>query len=393
MSRVSKFLQWFFWVAFASFLTASIAHVTYFFRAYEPQNDGQDMLWWVVSFSIALSIDVTIFLLSVTVANLHRSKRGGSLIASVWVFIIGLAILSFYVNYKYAQHFTDIGMISPTTLVIPWVGTIGDINPFIASMFQILAICYTWIADKIVSDEKPLTAQELKVQADELENLAVEQKRIAAIKRGRSEDKTEGATSTLNSWIKAGKRVAKEAFRHEHNPDIQPGLLPTSNEQGDVNETGIHPTLNPEVSQPAPGLLPTSDEQNEGKTETNLDGLNPDIHPVDFPSNEQETGGLTAITGYDVIASWLASDRKSATIEDISRAVNLSVKVLKRRVAKGVLKTAPRNPDLILLASVLDLLKSEQSESIPEVLPVVKIHQNGHQKEGITGEMEVLNVG
>src|SRR5712692_4660813 len=104
---MQKFLRGFFWFAFAAFLSASIPHVAFFFRAYEPQGDGQDMLWWGVSFAIAVSIDITIFLLSVTVAGLHRRGSAGRLIVSVWLFILGLTALSWLINWEYAQEFAS----------------------------------------------------------------------------------------------------------------------------------------------------------------------------------------------------------------------------------------------------------------------------------------------
>jgi uncharacterized membrane protein YhaH (DUF805 family) len=85
-------LKRFFWIAFAVFLLASISHVAYFFRAFEPQDSS--WYWWLVAYAIAISVDVTIFLLSMTVAELRRRQVSNWLVASVWVFIAGLATLS-----------------------------------------------------------------------------------------------------------------------------------------------------------------------------------------------------------------------------------------------------------------------------------------------------------
>jgi len=46
MDKAQIVLKWFFWVAFAAFLSASIPHVAYFFRAFEPQNPAEDAWWW-----------------------------------------------------------------------------------------------------------------------------------------------------------------------------------------------------------------------------------------------------------------------------------------------------------------------------------------------------------
>jgi uncharacterized membrane protein len=199
MERTHKVLQGFFWVAFASFLGASIPHVAYFFRAYEPMGD--DTPWWIVSYAIAISIDVTIFLLSVTVAGLQRQKKSAALILSVWVFIVGLALVSWYINWLYAAHFVDSSMISSTPVTLPFIGRIADINPLIASCFQVLAIAYTWISDKIAKAETVKTAAQLQQEADELEAIAIQQQRIAAIKRG-------SRVSAVKALINAGSEVA-----------------------------------------------------------------------------------------------------------------------------------------------------------------------------------------
>src|SRR6266699_6076289 len=65
-------LKRFYWVAFAVFLLASISHVAYFFRAFEPQDSW--LYWWIVAYAIAISVDMTIFLLSLSVAELRRRQ-------------------------------------------------------------------------------------------------------------------------------------------------------------------------------------------------------------------------------------------------------------------------------------------------------------------------------
>jgi hypothetical protein len=48
--EAKRFLQGFFWFAFAAFLAASIPHVSYFFRAFEPVDAGLDWWsWWLES--------------------------------------------------------------------------------------------------------------------------------------------------------------------------------------------------------------------------------------------------------------------------------------------------------------------------------------------------------
>jgi hypothetical protein len=156
-------LRYFFWLAFAVFLLASISHVAYFFRAFEPQDTS--LYWWLVAYAIAISVDVTIFLLSMTVAELRRRKVSNWLVSSVWVFIAGLALLSWYINWQYAVEFASHMLDRPASY---WL--VGMINPIIASCFQALAIAYTWISDKIAqSDEQYAPAQVRNVQSVHIE--------------------------------------------------------------------------------------------------------------------------------------------------------------------------------------------------------------------------------
>jgi hypothetical protein len=67
-------LQVVLWVAFGAFLLASLPHVAYFFASFEPEDSNGNVsdYWWIISFIIAISIDVTSFLLSLSIANKMR---------------------------------------------------------------------------------------------------------------------------------------------------------------------------------------------------------------------------------------------------------------------------------------------------------------------------------
>jgi hypothetical protein len=140
--QADKVLKKFFWVAFGVFLLASIPHVAYFFRAFEPGDNS--LWWWIVAYAIAISVDITIFLLSLSVAEMRRRNVETWLVVSVWLFIVGLAALSWYINWQYAVQFASNMLSKPSSYKY-----VGMINPIIASCFQALAIAYTWISDKI----------------------------------------------------------------------------------------------------------------------------------------------------------------------------------------------------------------------------------------------------
>jgi len=413
MSKVNTFLQWFFWFAYASFLLASIPHVAYFFRAFEIHNDGQDLIWWIVAYVIALSIDVTVFLLSVSVANMHRAHKSTGLILSVWAMIVALTAFSWFMNYKYATHFASTTMLSPTPLTIPWLGTIHDVNPLLASMFQVLAVAYTWIADKIVSDEKPKTAAELKADADELAQVLTERKRMAVMKRAMKEE-TGGLIGNIGSTIRRAKREAssiisegKEAGSPDSNDEQSAGPVVTWNEQGKMNTVQF------------PGRDPVfvhgqNDERIDANETTKTGGkieMRPgnDASASSFaqPGRKEvpaEPDGQTApqialtpellpvLNAYPRLMAILSTSRKTATVDEVSDALMVSTRLVTNRLKDGTLKHASRNDKLILLPSILDwakvLLSASQHGSKTRVLPAVKPLQNGHHTESITDLVE-----
>ena len=201
MSWVNRALKGFFWFAFASFLAASIPHVAYFFRAFEPQaTAGQDPLfYWGIAYALAVSIDVMIVLLSVTVAQLKHQRVGRGTILSIWAFILLLTGLSWFINWQYARQFSSamLNQAAGTHLSLYFFSpSVGQIDPVIASMFQVFAIAYTYIADKIAMS-KPKTAAELKQETDEEEARGKELARLEDIRKRRRQQRVAAMVGTI----------------------------------------------------------------------------------------------------------------------------------------------------------------------------------------------------
>lgn len=325
-------LTWFFWFAFGAFLAASIPHVAYFFRAYEPLEPAKDWLWWTVSFGIAISIDVTIFLLSMTVASLHRQKSSRGLICSVWIFIIGLALLSWYINYKYAQHFMDTHMISATSIVIPlWDKKIADINPAIASMFQALAIAYTWIADKIAADEKPKTVEELQKEADELESRAQHQARIDKLRREQSSRKWQGIFGDMQEWKEGISTVI-------------------SGSKTDDSSVHTAPINQPDIAD----------------TQSDSEGMDTVSPSCTHNHNESIEQSQTGVLEHAKSASNGSTSRVYVPIEEAVELLQYDLSYVKTLRTKGVLRTSGKNPDLISVASINAVLSKKQKDTVKQ---------------------------
>lgn len=163
-------LQAVLWLSFAAFLFASLPHVAYFFATFEPQNSDGSIsdYWWMVAYILAVSIDVTAFLLSVNVAvKMRRATAGKVWIAKIvpaslvilthWPFILILVGFSWLVNFEHAKEFHSTMLATAEQVEINlllWHGKLADLNPIIASAFPVLAVAYTGMSDRIGDERK-----------------------------------------------------------------------------------------------------------------------------------------------------------------------------------------------------------------------------------------------
>lgn len=139
-------MKYFFWIAFAVFLAASIPHVAYFFASFEPSQGPEGIWWWGVSYAIAISIDVTVYLLSWTAFQRYRRYRTAKAVWQHWLLIVMCTVFSWAVNWAYAKQFHSSSMLSSAERVAPWL---VNVFPFMASAFPLLGIVYTMMAETI----------------------------------------------------------------------------------------------------------------------------------------------------------------------------------------------------------------------------------------------------
>jgi hypothetical protein len=139
-------MKYFFWIAFAVFLAASIPHVAYFFASFEPSQGPEGIWWWAVSYAIAISIDVTVYLLSWTAFQRYRRYRTPKAVWQHWLLIVICTVFSWAVNWAYAKQFHSTTMLSSAETTAPWL---INVFPFMASAFPLLGIVYTMMAETI----------------------------------------------------------------------------------------------------------------------------------------------------------------------------------------------------------------------------------------------------
>jgi hypothetical protein len=159
-------MKYFFWIAFAVFLAASIPHVAYFFASFEPSQGPEGLWWWAVSYAIAISIDVTVYLLSWTAFQRYRRYRTPKAVWQHWLLIVMCTVFSWAVNWAYAKQFHSVTMLHAAETTAPWL---TSIFPFMASAFPLLGIVYTMMAETIsetAAEEKLEKAQQLSALAE-----------------------------------------------------------------------------------------------------------------------------------------------------------------------------------------------------------------------------------
>lgn len=159
-------MKYFFWIAFAVFLAASIPHVAYFFASFEPSQGPEGVWWWIVSYAIAISIDVTVYLLSWTAFQRYRRYRTAKAVWQHWLLIVMCTVFSWAVNWAYAKQFHSTTMLSSAETVAPWL---VNVFPFMASAFPLLGIVYTMMAETITeaaAEEQGKGASQLTALAE-----------------------------------------------------------------------------------------------------------------------------------------------------------------------------------------------------------------------------------
>jgi signal transduction histidine kinase len=175
-------MRYFFWAAFAVFLAASIPHVAYFFHSFEPDNPWS----WAVSYSIAISIDVTIYLLSWTAFQRFRRYRTWRAVWQHWLLILLCTLFSWAMNWAYSKQFHSETALSIAEQYAPWL---TNIFPLLASSFPLLGIVYTMMAETITDAD----------QQEHMEKLQRQLATVAEVNRSRLTIGPAGSTGPMPS--------------------------------------------------------------------------------------------------------------------------------------------------------------------------------------------------
>ena len=207
-SWIDKFTRGFFWFGFCVFLGASIPHIAAYYRHFDPNASGiTDTTDWTIGYLIAIVIDVTDVLVSVAVMKeLNRGTKKRHLLG-YWAFILFVMSLSWFVNWQYNIVYQTQAFAKTDAYQIFSI-TVGSINPVVGSAFQLLLLVYTAMAHKFTVQPVKKSAEQLRHEADELEQVVMQQARIDAVKKMQNDNKVGGIIDTIGQ----AKERAKTLF-------------------------------------------------------------------------------------------------------------------------------------------------------------------------------------
>ncbi len=251
-------MKYFFWIAFAVFLAASIPHVAYFFASFEPSQGPTGVWWWVVSYAIAISIDVTVYLLSWTAFQRYRRFRTARAVWQHWLLIVMCTVFSWVVNWAYAKQFHSVTMLSSAESAAPWL---TGVFPFMASAFPLLGIVYTMMAETISetsTEENQGKAQQLSALTELARQTNLP---IATLRRALTSGSRFSASNLLSITNKAGAGQTIQEGGIDQTPafasqktDANDPNRPITGQFVAIGRDGVHTVSGPTVNAPLAGV-------------------------------------------------------------------------------------------------------------------------------------------
>ncbi len=388
-----------------------------------PADSQGGLFYWGVAYAIAISVDGMVIYLTraLTVLNKQGGKRFARGVA--WLGIGLLSLLSWFVNWQYAVEFRGAMLDRVLSLAVgQW--KLGDIDPILASMFQALIIFYSFISDKVHEpparhEEEALgVLRQRAAEADERARLAAS---IAAAQQQQQAERAKSwlrmgksvlgevrqapaeeevlervlaffrelphlleeqhaalAETLLSQHLKLRKReearlwrmraasiLTREIRKSDENDGAKVVASPGETERiGPENSDRVEvvPGVQ-QVQHTAAGAGTDLEEDTEHQTEAmalgksvpggtrGADGaagahLQENApHPVPLTEHADASAG-----------------RRTLTIKEVAALTGYSEKYVRDLRHKGVLKTAPRNKQLILLSSVKTLMQLRQNQ-------------------------------
>lgn len=357
-----------FWIAFTAFLATSLPHVAWLYHLFEP---GNNLVWWVLSYGIAASIDVMLAWLSWSHAT--STKRAGKGVTVS--FIMALAILSWYANYLYVLDHLPYQTISVWTIDLGFGLSTGLITPIIVSAIPLFVIGYTYMLGQLNTTK----GETLEEKATRLESEKKFKDRIRQSQKGRiihligdTITLVRKEVSSFSQPQNSLKEVTREnkhfiimnsdipENREKLERDVNPRYIPDDTRKFLLDKAGYSCQMcgSTDADLEIDHILPVS---KGGKA--HLDNL----QVLCFSCNSIKSDHILNDEEYEIREPeeiQFLGEAKTLSVKEIKARYNLSTRLIHNCIKDGRLKTSPRNRDLVLIHSLEPFLNARRAKKI-----------------------------
>lgn len=249
MQDTMRLTRLFFWFAFIVFLSTSIPHVAWTFHEYEGTGTPALSLWglmidiwWVLSYLMAISIDALVAWLSFL---LSMGKQKGE-IGFMWAAIALLSLFSWFLNWIYAMSHDPASRVNVWGIhILMGITTVGYITPVLVSALPVFTVGYAFMVSRLARAN--MTAHELEERVNELEALATQKARLAALSKGSVTSRIKAGISSLVDVASFTKESISPLIASSHAPSHgyvheQGGDIPTdthTDTRGDITSDSL----------------------------------------------------------------------------------------------------------------------------------------------------------
>ncbi len=407
----------FFWTVNIVFMAVSVLHAGIFFGITGNGHDLPGMAQYL-GFAVSFFLDlVTIILMQAMLESRYRGEESRA--KQFLLFIVLCCGTSTFANLAISLNDFDAKTMLPHAPL--WIAVA---SPYVLASFPLFVIMMSVAAEMIVNVRPLESLNEAEYEADEQKRLKIMQIRNTYLQKQAEE---ELRALTIRAQMKANKQLRQgnmqsgfrwfwekpaeadmviagvtaqlKALYEPQIESLKRRLEEMQDQQLQINTPGI--TAHLRAQQVRENQTNTTDlswafmNHNETPIPASISPStrtkSHDEYNDEIPQNSgpiQMTASLIWVTkNYPrVAAEWLVNNRKTATLDEIIEVTGYT----KRRLSKAPLRRSSRNPELVLISSVIEWLKTlptpthndSQNGHAPDELPKIngEFHQeqNGH---------------
>jgi hypothetical protein len=403
-----------FWTVNLVFMAVSVLHAGIFFGITGNGHDLPGMAQYL-GFAVSFFLDlVTVILMQAMLEARYRGEEARA--RQFLLFITVCCATSTFANLAISLNDFNASTMLPHAPT--WVQATA---PYVLSSFPLFVIMMSIAAEMIVNVRPLESLDSREYEADEEKRLKILQIRNTYLQKQADE---ELRALTIHAQMKVNKQLRKgkmpngfrwfwekpvevdtvitgvtaqlKAMYEPQIEDLKRRLEEMQTQQDQMPLTGITARLTAQKAREP--QTNTSDmswvfaDQKETPIPEHISPSARTQQPHDEYGDEarQNSGPIQMTTSlfwvtkhYPRVASeWFANNRKTVTLEEIIEVTGHT----KRRLSKAALRRSSRNPELVLVSSVIEWLKTapipthneSQNDALPRVMGEIHQEQNGH---------------